>query len=59
MKKLISCALSLSMICSSLAGLTLSAKAEGEVVFKHQNVVNASQTCYNGDTDEKAVTAEN
>ncbi|MCH5212720.1 MAG: hypothetical protein J1G06_06880 [Oscillospiraceae bacterium] len=59
MKKLISCAISLSMLCSSLAGLTLSARAEGDVVFKHQNIVNSSQTCYNDDTDEKTVTADN
>ena len=47
MKKMISCVLSASMLCSSLAGFALTAKAEG-VVFKHQNVV-GSQTCYSGD----------
>ncbi len=56
MKKLVSCVLSLSMICSSFAGLGISARAEGDIVFKHQNVV-GSQTCYGDDTDEKTITA--
>lgn len=55
MKKLVSCALSLSMICSTFAGLTISAKAEGDIVFTHQNVV-GSQTCYANDTAEKTIT---
>lgn len=54
MKKLVSCVLSLSMICSSFAGLGISARAEGDIVFKHQNVV-GSQTCYGDDTAEKTI----
>ncbi|MGN0149927.1 MAG: glycoside hydrolase N-terminal domain-containing protein, partial [Clostridia bacterium] len=55
MKKLVSYVLSLSMICSSFAGLGISARAEDDIVFKHQNVV-GSQTCYGDDTDEKTIT---
>ena len=55
MKKLVSCALSLSMICSSFAGLAISAKAEGDIVFTHQNVV-GNQTCYADDKEEKTIT---
>ena len=55
MKKLVSCAISFSVICSSFAGLTLSARAEGDVVFTHQNIV-GSQTCYADDTAEKVIT---
>ncbi len=58
MKKFISFTLSLSMLCSSMLGLT--AKAEnskaGEVIFTHQNVV-GSQTCYGDDTEEKTITS--
>ena len=53
MKKMISYVLSASMLCSSLAGLCVTARAEG-VVFKHQNVV-GSQTCYS-ENDCKEIT---
>ncbi len=46
MKRLISCVLSVSVLCSA-AGSCVTARA-ADVVFKHQNVV-GSQTCYSGD----------
>ncbi len=55
MKKFVSCALSFSMICSLLTEFTLSARAEGDVTFTHQNIV-GSQTCYSNDTDEQTIT---
>ena len=57
MKKLLSCVLSISMLCSSMSGLTSYAESVnvGTVVFKHQNVV-GSQTCYGDDTAEKLIT---
>lgn len=55
MKKILSGILSISIICSSVAGLTV--KAEDAPYFTHQNVV-GSQTCYTTDNDkaEKTIT---
>lgn len=57
MKKLVSCLLIASTLCSSMVGVSV--KAEdinvGEVTFKHQNIV-GSQTCYGDDVDEKEIT---
>ena len=58
MKKMISCMLGMSMLCSAASGLCVTAKA-ADIVFKHQNVVNESQTCYKDDQEEKEVTADN
>ncbi len=57
MKKLLSCVLSISMLCSSMSGLTSYAETVdvGTVEFRHQNVV-GSQTCYADDTAEKVIT---
>ncbi|MBQ8301047.1 MAG: hypothetical protein IJX57_03700, partial [Clostridia bacterium] len=55
MKKMISFMLSVSMMCSSMVGITAKAVDVGSVVFKHQNVV-GSQTCYGDDTAEKEIT---
>lgn len=59
MRKMISAALSLSMLCTSITGISI-ARAEDELsvenaYFTHQNVV-GSQTCYADDTDEKRIT---
>ena len=54
MKKMISFMLSVSMMCSSMVGITAKAVDVGSVVFKHQNVV-GSQTCYGDDTAEKEI----
>ena len=52
-KKLISCILSASMLCTSIGILPV--KAEQTPYFTHQNVV-GSQTCYGDDTSEKTIT---
>lgn len=51
-KKLISCILSASMLCTSIGILPV--KAEQTPYFTHQNVV-GSQTCYGDDTAEKTI----
>ena len=51
-KKLISCILSASMLCTSIGILPV--KAEQTPYFTHQNVV-GSQTCYGDDTTEKTI----
>lgn len=51
-KKLISCILSVSMLCTSIGILPV--KAEQTPYFTHQNVV-GSQTCYGDDTAEKTI----
>lgn len=57
MKKLVSCMLSISMLCSSMVGFTARAETTdvGNYIFKHQNIV-GSQTCYGDDADEKTIT---
>ena len=51
-KKLISCILSASMLCTSIGILPV--KADQTPYFTHQNVV-GSQTCYGDDTAEKTI----
>lgn len=51
-KKLISCILSASMLCTSIG--ILPCKSRANTVFYTQNVV-GSQTCYGDDTAEKTI----